>query len=66
MVKCSLLVGSSLLPKAKELKYLWVLFMIDGKIELEMEWRDGAASVLGHWEEKGAVLLLLVKHDYHL
>jgi len=36
-VECSLWVGSELLPQAKELKYLRVLFTSDGKMERVMD-----------------------------
>jgi len=35
-----------LLPQAKEFKYLWVLFMSEGKMEREMDRRIGAASTV--------------------
>jgi len=43
-VECSLRVGSELLPQAKEFKYLWVLYMSEGKMEREMDRHIGAAS----------------------
>jgi len=44
--RCSLWVGSKLLPQAKELKYLRVLFMSEGKMEREMDRRIGMASAV--------------------
>jgi len=41
---CSLRDGRELLPPAKELKYLRVLLMSEGKMEREMDRRIGAAS----------------------
>lgn len=43
-VDYSLPVGNVLLPQVKDFKYLWVLFMIDGKIECEIDRWVGAAS----------------------
>ncbi|XP_042278775.1 uncharacterized protein LOC121904981 isoform X2 [Thunnus maccoyii] len=45
-VDCSLWVGSELLLQVKEFKYLWVLFMREGKIEHEDDRQISAASAL--------------------
>lgn len=47
--------GGELLPQANEFKYLWVLFMGDGKMEQEMDRRSGTAdAALDHHSEEGA------------
>lgn len=46
MVKCSLWIGSDLLPQAKKCKYLEVLFMSEWKMKWEMDWWVGAASAV--------------------
>jgi len=45
-VECSLRVGSELLPQAKELKYLGVLFTSEGKMKWEMDRRIGVVSAV--------------------
>lgn len=46
MLKCFLQVGSELLSKVKESKYLGVLFIGDGKMDCKMDRQIGAVSTV--------------------
>ena len=60
MVEFPLQLGGELLPQAKDLKYLRVLFTSDGKVEREIDRWFGEASaalqaiVLVRWGERGS------------
>ena len=45
-VECTLRVGDEILPHVEEFKYLWVLFMSEGRMEREIDRRIGAASAV--------------------
>ena len=44
-VYCSLWVGSELQP---QVKHLWILFVSEGRMELEVDTRIGSASAVSH------------------
>ncbi|KAI3351691.1 hypothetical protein L3Q82_020526, partial [Scortum barcoo] len=45
-VACPLRVGGEVLPQVEEFKYLWVLFMSEGKMQREIDRQIGAASAV--------------------
>ena len=45
-MECSLRVGNEILPQVEEFKYLGVLFTSEGRMELEIDGRIGAASAV--------------------
>ncbi|KAK3526284.1 hypothetical protein QTP70_022683 [Hemibagrus guttatus] len=45
-VACTLQVGGEFLPQVEELKYLWVLFTSEGRMDCEIHRRIGAAAAV--------------------